>query len=292
MISRKYHYLVSGLPEISFGDKMWTSIGSFRKYLEAHLHPDDFRQVKYVLLAKDHQNLVRFLKSGEIPSDGAGNYSLTDLRNPEDVISFADTGHEPLPEYMAHILLQNSDGNAQPDMKQVRRALDEGFYSFIMECGDEFLKRYYTFLYDMSNLLTFVKSGEYKLNQEEFITGDTPHARHLREQAGSKPAKDTDFEQFEEILSYTGNPSFAAEEMKHDQLRWRVIEEMNLFEYFSINRVLGYLLQMLILERWKPLTKAAGETKLRRIIDASVSQLNAEQKAAGSLHTMPSAGKP
>ncbi len=291
MTIRNYHFLVAGLPGISFGDKLWTTIGSFRKYLEAHLHPDDFRQVKYVLLAKDHQNLVRFLESGEMPTDGAGSYSLTDFRNPEDAIAFAEPGHEPLPEYMTHILLQYCSGKAQPDMNHIRHELDEGFYSFIMERGDNFLKKYYTFLYDMNNLLAFVKAGEHKLEPKEFITGDTLHTRHLREQAGNRPVKDTDFEQFEEILSYTGSGLFAEEEKKHDQLRWRVIEEMNLFEYFSIDRILGYLLQMLILERWSPLTKAAGEAKLRTIINASVRQIkDGSHATADSMHTMPSAG--
>lgn len=291
MIIRKYHYLVSGLPGISFGDKLWTSIGSFRKYLEAHLHPDDFRQVKYVLVVKDHQNLIRFLESEDISPGGAGNFSIADFRNPEDIRSFTDPGHLALPEYMMQILMQYGAGKAQPDMKYVRHELDEGFYKFIMQQGNDFLKSYYTFLYDMDNMLAYIKSGEHKLDPEEFITGDTPHARHLREQTGNKLAKDVGFEQFEEILSHTGSAVFAEEEKKHDQLRWRVIEEMNLFEYFSINRVLGYLLQMLILERWSQLNKTAGEKKLRTMIDASVGQIKAGgDDAAGNKHAMPSPG--
>jgi len=73
-------------------------------------------------------------------------------------------------------------------------------------------------------------------------------------------------------MSYTGSQSFAEEEMKFDRLRWRVIEELIQFEDFSIERILGYLQQMLILKRWSSLKKEPGEAKLREIMDKSRSE--------------------
>lgn len=273
MTKRQYHYLISGLPGLYIGERVWTGITEFRNHLEVHLHPEDFTQVKHVLLHQDHQNLLHFLETGEIPPGSAGNYTLEDLRNPEDHISGTGQAADPMPDYMRTILVKYASDKEQADRPGVQRELDEGFLRLIMEQGNDFLRRYYTFHYDLNNLLTFIKSGAYQLNQEEYITGDTPHAQHLREYAGRNLATDPDLEQFDEILSISEKTSFTDQEKAIDQLRWRVIDEMNLFEYFTLDRILGYLLQMQIAARWEKLDRDSGEKQLRKLIDVSYRQL-------------------
>jgi len=163
------------------------------------------------------------------------------------------------------------------ELAQIQQTLDEGFFRLIMEEGNEFLRGYYTFHYDLNNLLTFIKSGLHGMDQATFLTGDTPHAQHLVQFAGRNLVSDPEMEHFEEITSISGNASFAEEEKQIDQLRWRVIDEMNRFEYFTIDRILGYLLQMQVAERWERLDRESGEKQLRELIDVSYRSLAKEQ---------------
>lgn len=343
MMRKQYHYLVSGLPGISIGERLWTSMAEFRAQLEVHLHPEDFIQVKYILLQQDHQNLLHYLRTGEIPGETAGNFSLEDFSNPENHISGTDPETEFMPGYIVDILLQharskaegqtwqlgisaqatgtgnnggtgnsagtgnspgpgniadrngtghritegsrhisgsNSDDNRQggPDLASIQKQLDEGFFRLVMERGNDFLRGYYAFHYDLNNLLAFIKSGMYEMDQQAHITADTPHAQHLQQYAGRTLAKDPEMEYFDEITSISGNPSFSEEEKQIDQLRWQVIEDMNRFEYFTIDRILGYLLQMQIAGRWEQLDRESGEQQLRKLIDVSYRNLAQEQR--------------
>ncbi len=295
MIKKEYHYVIAGLPTISIGERLWTNMVEFRAHLEAHLHPEDFMLVKYILLQQDHQNLLQFLKSGDVPKETAGNFTMEDFNHPEDYISGTDPEAGFMPGYISGILTQRADKKSESggrsigagkgtegnkdllDLPAVQRELDEGFFRLIMEKGNTFLRRYYTFHYNLNNLLTFQKTGAHRMDQEQYITGDTAHARHLREFAGRNLVKDPDFEHFDDIISITCNTSFAEAEKLTDQLRWRMIEEINRFEYFTIDRILGYLIQMSIAERWEQLDRESGEQQLRNIIDISYSTLTEDQ---------------
>ena len=277
MIEREYQYLISGLPAISMGEKMWTTIEAFRKQLEAHLHPEDFEQVRLILLQKDHDHLLHFLETGELTTVGAGNFTQEDFSEPGDRMPGADPGKMVMPEYMSAILTAARDEKLPVEKSRLQRELDEGFFRYIMEDGNDFLRKYFTFQFDLNNLLTFIRTGEHQLDQRQDITGNTSHALHLMEYAGRSLVKDPEFAYFDEIVSLAGNPSIAAQERNIDLLRWSVIEDMNLFEYFSIDRILGYLLQMLIAERWSLLDDAAGEKKLRRMIDVSYRKIMEQQ---------------
>lgn len=285
MITRSYHYLISGLPVISYGDRMWKTANQFRAFLEEHLHPEDFRQVRLVFLLKDHHNLLSYLEKGDIHEESGGNFNLTDFSNPDD--NAAATEENALPAYMTDILLAHAGSKEEPDIPEISHALDEGYFNHIMAYGDTFLKKYFTFEYNLKNLLAFVKAGNHNLEQKGFITADTSLTRHLEMYVARTLAADPEFEHFEEILSAAASKNLAEAEKHIDKLKWRVIDEMNLFEYFTIDRVLGYLLQMLILERWDHLDKATGEARLRELIDAAHSRMNSE---TGLMTAAPSPG--
>jgi len=291
MMKRQYHYLVSGLPKISIDERLPVSVAEFRNHLQVHLHPEDLWQARCVLLQRDHGNILHFLRTGVIPENSVSNFTPEELMNPEDMVAGTAPEDQFMPEYIARFLAENSDnrktsgkGNGPgeekiPDLPALQKELDEGFFGLITENGNEFLRKFFAFQYDMYNLLTYIKSGAHKLDQDAFITGDTPHAHHLRAFAGRNLAKDPDMEYFDEITSISSQPSFAEEERQADLLRWRVIDEMNRFEYFTIDRVLGYLLQMQIAERWEQLDRESGEMVLRELVDVSYRNLTEKRLA-------------
>jgi hypothetical protein len=53
-------------------------------------------------------------------------------------------------------------------------------------------------------------------------------------------------------------------------LTWDEIDRLNLFNYFSIEVVLGYTLKLLIIERWRVILKPDIQLDVSRIIDDKV----------------------
>lgn len=267
MMEREYHYLISGLPNISPEDKKpWISIPEFRSYLEEHLHQEDFAQARLLFLKVDHRNVIKYLEAGETEPGNAGNFTVDDFSDRDSLQAEAAPSPGSVPPYMAEVLLKYGDVKEAINKSQISHELENGYYTHIMSFGCPFLKRFTEFDYNLNNLLAFVKAGQHRIDQQKFISGHSSHAQHLQNNAGKNTVKDPDFDYFDEIIALTGNPSFAEEEKRVDLLRWNAIDEMILFRNFTVDRVLGYLLQMLIIERWSSLHKHSGEKKLRNML--------------------------
>lgn len=266
MSQHRYHYLISGLPDLSFDEqKEVFEISDFKQMLKDSLHEEDFEQVKLVFLKDDNENLVNFLETGEIQPDLRGNFAAADFKEMKEDSSFITAGENNFPPYMAEIMKK---GEAEENINRVeyRHLLADKYFDHIMENGGKFLKDFTRLDYSIENLRAFIESGKYEMDQERFITGNNSMASHLRQSVSRTLTKDPEFDLFDEVVSISGISSIAEKEMKFDQLKWDLIDEMIFFEYFNINWILGYLHKLFILRRWAALDTRTGEEKLRKII--------------------------
>ncbi len=51
-----------------------------------------------------------------------------------------------------------------------------------------------------------------------------------------------------------------------DRLRWKTVDDLTTFDYFDIDKLLGYLVKVDILERWSSLDADIGREKLNKMI--------------------------
>jgi hypothetical protein len=268
MTRRRYHCFIAGLPELSLDEmKAWISIESFKEILWEILHPDDYQQVRLVFMNEDHRNLIGFLQ-GNVPfQQGTGNYSQDDFERQRSLFSSILPAADILPPYMVQVMKDAGRDEKEFDANEASHRLEEGYDHYIREQGSRFQRSFHAFECNLKNLLTYMKAGEHQRDQKKYLTGNTPLAQHLRELAGKNIASFPEFEWFEEVLSYTVLSSLAEEELQFDRLRWLVIEELIFFEDFTIDWILGYLHQMLILDRWSKLKKEDGKARLSDFLD-------------------------
>ena len=279
MMSRQYHYFIAGLPDLHFGEfKEWTTLPSFYRTLRRELHPLDYQQVSLVLLKEDHEHLLNFLQTGEIHQAKHGNFTLDELREQISLFSAILPTDDILPPYMVNVLKQHEEREGEPDFVQYSHELATGYYHHIMQHGSAFLKTYTRFDYDMNNLLAFLKAREYGLDPKRFITGNSGLAAHLLQSSEKIITVDPEFEWFEELSAIACISPFADAELKMDQLRWKVIDDLVFFEEFSIDWILGYLKKMLIVARWAHLDATSGEKKLRKLTEKSVHTFHMESE--------------
>jgi len=267
MSRNKYQYLIAGLPDLSLHDeKEWISVPDFREMLKKGLDSDDYEQVKLVFLRYDNENLVNYLEKGKINERLAANYRLEDFRNQEESFSSIIPEDDILPLYMVEVMKEFQGGKDNFNSLTYSHLIAQKYYQYIQENAGEFLRQYTTLEYDLANLLTYIESRNHAMDPEQFLTGSSSLTNHLREDVSRAMTKPPDFDLFTEIICYAELPAVAEKEMKYDELRWRMIDEMTFFEEFTIDRVLGYLFKMLIINRWTQLKHDQGEEKLRRII--------------------------
>jgi hypothetical protein len=267
MPKNQYHYLIAGLPDLSLDEhKLWTPVSSFKEMLGKELEPEDYQQVKLVFLKEDNESLVKFLEKGEVDENPTGNYSQEDFTHQVELFSAIIPQENILPDYMVEALKEYHGDKENFDPVECSHMLAEGYYEYIQANGGDFLKAFSLFDHNLENFLTFMESKNHAMDPEQFLTGSSSFTNHLREHVNKTLTKDPDFEYFTEILCHLEIPFIAEKEMQYDQMRWQIIDEMTFFEYFTIDKILGYLLKMLILNRWRKLDHEAGELKLRGII--------------------------
>jgi len=265
----RYHYLIAGLPDLHLEqEKSWISVPDFKDVLSHELHPDDFDLVKLVFLRRDNENLVEFLKSGTINEDNGANFSLEDFRSQIDLFSAIIPQPDILPGYMTRILA-DYQGEDEFNHIECSQRLAESYYQYVMENGSPFLRKFFELEYDIANLLTYLEARNHAMDPEEFLTGDSELTQHLREHLSKSMTKPADFDLFTEIICFAELPSIEEKEMKYDDLRWRLIEELIFFEAFTIDRILGYLMKLMMIERWTILDHDRGEMELRKIIQGA-----------------------
>jgi len=266
----KYHCLIAGLPELDLSSrKAWIGPKDFRMQLEAELHPDDFAMVKLLFLRLDNEQLVDFIENGSFERIEASNFSLEDFQYQVEQFDAILPDEDLLPPYMVDMLRKYQQPESNPDRVEVERIVADRYYDYIMEHGNDFLKEYTEFEYNTSNLLAYVEAGNHATDPWKSISGDTVFVRNLREDKSVTMAASAGFEMFNEITCYAELPFLSDKEMRYDEVRWRMIEEMAFFDEFTVDSILAYLMKILLIGRWTKLEKDAGEEKLRGIVEVA-----------------------
>lgn len=111
----------------------------------------------------------------------------------------------------------------------------------------------------------------------EFFTFDlrvrNAKVRYLNEQLGRNTDKDIfletegEFEESEALMSVLYGDNLIDRELGLDELMWNKISELNIFEYFNINVLLGYISKLKIIGRWLSLDEKTGNEMFRRLVE-------------------------
>ena len=72
----------------------------------------------------------------------------------------------------------------------------------------------------------------------------------------------------EQLMKISEITELVEREKKLDSLRWNWMEEATFFDYFTVERIFAFLLQLEMIERWIALDKEKGNQLFRSIIDA------------------------
>ena len=109
---------------------------------------------------------------------------------------------------------------------------------------------------------TMIETTLHRLNEMRLYTM-ADRVRHLRE-AGRYTSLGHD-----ELLAFIVDAEYDTRHKKKiDRLRWNWMEETTFFDYFTVERLFVFLLQLEMIERWISLDKEKGSQLFRSIIAA------------------------
>ncbi|MDO8953164.1 MAG: DUF2764 family protein [Draconibacterium sp.] len=247
MLKRNYYYLVAGFPDIVLDQKKIPfSLAELKQELKYHLHADDYRLVEYLFLEYDNINFLNILQKKEAEFIPMGNYDqsffIEEIKEPEN-----------LPVYMKKFLTDYREESPVNPNLSLENQLTWLFYDFMIEQKNEFLSQWFTSLRDIKNIFTIYNALKFGIDIETQMIGDY----ELTEAAKRTTSKDfgmvNELPYIDQIIGIHENSDIVEQEMSFDLLKWNYLDNLNTFNYFSIEQILAFVIKFIMVERWTKL---------------------------------------
>ena len=266
-MSKYYYYLVAGLPELTLEDsKLSYTVADFKAELYPDLSDEDKKLIDLFYLKFDNANVLKLLKDKDAASDLRGNYSAEEL---VEFISSLKEGDEiadaVFPSYLSTFIFEYFNATAEDDFLYEDR-LAALYYEYAMKCKNKFVSSWFAFNLTMNNILVALTARKFKMDIAPLIVGDTEVCEALRTSGARDFGLTGEVDFLDQLVKISETEELVEREKKIDQLRWNWMEEATFFNYFTVERLFVFLLQLEMIERWISLDKEKGNQLFRSII--------------------------
>ncbi|MCL2027968.1 MAG: DUF2764 domain-containing protein [Bacteroidales bacterium] len=267
MFKREYHCLVAGLPDLVLErDVKNFDFKTLVRDVYDRTSEQDQMYIRELFLEYDFMNFLRILRDRDDLFIDKGFYSLEFFKERLDVLKeHPELLADEIPEHLLDIvrrflLVQEVDDqtDAHLDMASFTRLR---FYQRVEKSGNRFIRSWFQFDHLLRNIQSawmcrkLNKSVQkqlvgYSEEIEFFVKNNLPdfglrHEISLGEQI---------FGLFEESETL----DILEREFRFDQIRWQMADELTIFNYFDMDKVLAFLAKADILDRWLNLDKERG----------------------------------
>lgn len=261
-----YYYLVAGLPGISLDDgKLGYTVDSFKSEIYPYLSDKDKKVVDLFYLKFDNDNLLHLLKNRDYVINTSGMFNTDEILSVIDAVKDGDIPGKKYPSYFCKFISEYLTLSAEETYK-ANDMLSAYYYEYAMKSKNKFVSAWFEFNLNLNNIQAALSARKYKLDVASMIVGDTEICGLLR----TSNARDFGLG---ETLPYLDNIQRIAEidelverEKKIDQLKWEWLETESFFNYFTVERLFVFLLQLEMIERWISLDKEKGNELFRSMI--------------------------
>lgn len=266
-MSKYYYYLVAGLPELTLEDsKLSYTVADFKVELYPDLSDEDKKLIDLFYLKFDNANVLKLLKDKDAAIDLRGIYSAEEL---VEFISSLKEGDEiadaVFPSYLSTFIFEYFNATAEDDFLYEDR-LAALYYEYAMKCKNKFVSSWFAFNLTMNNILVALTARKFKMDIAPLIVGDTEVCEALRTSGARDFGLTGEVDFLDQLVKISETEELVEREKKIDQLRWNWMEEATFFNYFTVERLFVFLLQLEMIERWISLDKEKGNQLFRSII--------------------------
>lgn len=268
-MKRNYYYLVAGMQDITL-DVHKLSMGQleWRQELQTELHPQDYKLMEILFYPFDNINIINLLAKNNVEFDNRGTFSLAELEeNIKEPIG-------ELPSYMDRFILTTKDSEQIIPGLSPENEITTLFYNYTQTLGSEFLQKWFLFNRDLNNLLTATICRKYDIPYENQIIGADETAEAIRKSHARDFGLTSEIDWLEDLLNITKNDDVQEREKAIDQLRWKYLDDVTFFEYFTIDTILAFTIKLGMVERWLAIDKEHG----MEMFDQLLSELKSSYK--------------
>ena len=272
-----YYCLVAGLPDVAFdGSRVAFTVERFKEDIYPSLSAEDARCVDLFFLSRDNSNILAMLRHGEdAVLNALGCYSQKEL---EEIISSAKNGDIPLkgvPSYIYRFFEYYVANEANENIIW-EDVLSSYYYDYATKCRNSFVAEWFTFNLNVNNILVALAARKYKMSVADAVIGEGEIAEALRTSGARDFGLTGTVEYLETLQRMSENSMLQERERQLDDMRWKWLDDNSVFNYFSVEKLFGFLIKLSIIERWMALDAEAGMKCYNEMIAALKSGMDDE----------------
>jgi hypothetical protein len=263
------------LPNITIEDTKlpWTP-EEFLAEAKNQVSNTDYRLLEILHLPMDMDNLLRILyKSNKDPNkeglyeDSFWEEYLAFLRNMIDNPELKTPAEfEVLPDFIKEIVINALQQEELQPLPQTELALLKKFYAWTAKSSNEFIKDWFAFDAHLKNILTAINGRKFNLPYAQYLIGESETVEKLSKSHTADFGLGKEDDLYNALVRIYEQNNILYRERGYDILRWRWIEDYNFFNYFNIDRILGYYCQLRILARWIKSSPESGKEVFNTIL--------------------------
>ncbi|MBN1996660.1 DUF2764 family protein [candidate division KSB1 bacterium] len=261
-VSRKYYCFVAGLPDIELEDDRTSySLLDLKNDLNESLVKADIDLVNWLFYPVDNQNLLNLLQGKDVNFDPLGVF-------PKLLLEAQIENPTAVPAYMREFIIGFKKENPTIPGKIPEDRLNEMFYDQALKLENAFLREWFEFELNLRNLLTAINCKKYNIDPANKIIGGKNFAHQLLTNKTRDFGLTADeIENLDQINRIAESKNILDKELFLARFKLGWLEEKVFFYYFSVEKIMSFILRMQIVERLIKLDKNAGREMLKKIIN-------------------------
>jgi hypothetical protein len=271
MMSRNSYYcLVAGLTELFVDQKKapYPQV-DFKDLLADSLYQKDFDLACLIYLRYDIQNVLNLLQKKDKPFDERGVFNKEEI---DEIISTKEIGLlNEMPgsfyEFILNITICFKNEITLYPGFDWENQFTTYYYDFAMTFNNEFIHEWFMFEKTLHNVAAGINARNHNKKTDKEIIGAGEADEDMRNAKSKDFGLSREYDFVDRLLDGFENKNLLEREKDIDLVKWEELNELTLFHYFSVEKVLTYIIKLGILERWDKLDKEAGQEMFNRLIN-------------------------
>ncbi|MBU2064041.1 MAG: DUF2764 domain-containing protein [Candidatus Omnitrophica bacterium] len=255
----QYYYLIASLPDLKLDDyKEPYRVVDFVGELRTHLSAQHGRYLDDMLLLYNslHLAAVALNLEGSWSAHSVSGFSFLDVKK------MFENGEYEQDSGVMKFLEQIMDRRGRDSVlsrQQAEELLLKFVYERLVNHENNFIRSYFRFDLNLRNILSAYNKRKFNLESDNFIETEADDVvTRLKNSTASDFHLSHDAEYIDELGEIFDKGELLHLEKYLDTLRWQFIDEVNKLAYFEVDVLLGYLIRLILVERWIGLEEEKG----------------------------------
>ncbi|HQQ68126.1 MAG TPA: DUF2764 family protein [Candidatus Cloacimonadota bacterium] len=282
-MAKQYYYFIAGLPGISLDDtKLSYTPEQFRDDALAQLSDEDYALLMLLHLPEDIQNLLGSLYKDDRDPDPEGIYTrefweeyrlylLARVENKDLAVPSQFSG---LPPFVTTILVNALSSEDMPPRERVEHELLSAFFTFTEKHQNSFISKWFELQREIKNILAAINARHHNMDFAQYLIGDDEDVQNLAKSHAADFGLGKDHAVFDSIMRIWEQNNILYRERGYDIFRAKWIDQQNFFEYFNIDRILGYYSKLRLINRWLKADADLGKEVFHDTLDKLENSFN------------------